>query len=274
MNFRAKRKQIQIRCTHNTMSLKAYLAEKYMSGPKADAILSRVAPKKKKKRKLVGSSSGGDSSLVRDEDGGLGDEGKEEDDLSEAVVASDRSFKKRNAEEGSGWITIQPAERPPTPPDELVETVYRDASGRKIDSKAERAEAARKKREREEKEAQRMEWGKGLVQRDEDERRRQELERAKTSHFSRHADDKQLNEDLRARQRWDDPAAAFLSVRSFFFFFTSTIGSLRCLFRIRERKVLEDLNTRAQGLRRTDSVSSRGTDGTVLVSHPEFVGNN
>ena len=33
------------------MSLKAYLAEKYMSGPKADAILSKVNPPKKKKRK-------------------------------------------------------------------------------------------------------------------------------------------------------------------------------------------------------------------------------
>ena len=33
-------------------SMKAYLAEKYMSGPKADAILSKVNPPKKKKRKI------------------------------------------------------------------------------------------------------------------------------------------------------------------------------------------------------------------------------
>ena len=32
--------------------MKAYLAEKYMSGPKADAILSKVNPPKKKKRKI------------------------------------------------------------------------------------------------------------------------------------------------------------------------------------------------------------------------------
>jgi pre-mRNA-splicing factor CWC26 len=196
-------------------SLQAYLAEKYMSGPKADAILSRVAPKKKKKRKMVESSSKPSDTMVCDEDGGLGDEGKEEDDLTEAVVASDRSFKKReavSAEEGSGWITIKPAERPPTPPEELAtmqETVYRDSSGRKIDIKAERAEAARKKREREEKEAEKMEWGKGLVQRDEVERQRQ---RAKTTKFARYADDKELNEDLKAQEHWNDPAAAFLTV--------------------------------------------------------------
>ena len=47
------------------------------------------------------------------------------------------------------------------------ETVYRDSSGKKIDTKAARAEAARLKRLREEKEAQKMGWGKGLVQKDE-----------------------------------------------------------------------------------------------------------
>jgi pre-mRNA-splicing factor CWC26 len=39
-------------------SMQAYLAEKYMSGPKADAILSRTTQKKKKKRKPdLGSTS-------------------------------------------------------------------------------------------------------------------------------------------------------------------------------------------------------------------------
>lgn len=92
------------------------------------------------------------------------------------------------------------------------ETVYRDASGRKIDMKLARAEAARKKREREEKEARKMEWGKGLVQREEQEKRRIQLEKNKSLPFSRQADDRELNEELMARDRWNDPATAFLTV--------------------------------------------------------------
>lgn len=92
------------------------------------------------------------------------------------------------------------------------ETVYRDASGRKIDMKLARAEAARKKREQEEKEAQKMEWGKGLTQREEAEKRKTQLEKNRSLPFSRQADDKELNEELKAREMWNDPAAAFLTV--------------------------------------------------------------
>lgn len=49
--------------------------------------------------------------------------------------------------------------------EEAVETVYRDVSGRKVDIKVKKAEEARRRREEIEKEAKRMEWGKGLVQR-------------------------------------------------------------------------------------------------------------
>src|ERR1700692_2564895 len=71
-----------------TMSMQAYLAEKYMTGPKADAILARVAPKKKKKRKAESSSmaTSSGSAMIVDTDGGWGDEGKDEggDDLADA----------------------------------------------------------------------------------------------------------------------------------------------------------------------------------------------
>ncbi|KAK7057516.1 amidohydrolase 3 [Favolaschia claudopus] len=233
-------------------NMKAYLAEKYMSGPKADAILAKVGPKKKK-RKAAAAPSG----FVVDVDGGWGDEAKEDmEDVEEAVVATDRSFKKRKVaptEEGSGWATIQPGIKEESPaPDEqpqvvveetafvggLVsaqqlrkalpqtnaeptataeemalaqETVYRDATGRKINTKAARAEAARLKREREEKEAQKMEWGKGLVQRDEAEKRKQELEAQRGKKFARYADDADLNEEMKAKELWNDPAAQFLS---------------------------------------------------------------
>ncbi|KAH7884315.1 Pre-mRNA-splicing factor of RES complex-domain-containing protein [Phlebopus sp. FC_14] len=262
--------------------MQAYLAEKYMSGPRADAILARSAPKKKKKRKADSTTT---TPMFVDEDAGFGDEKfrreqEEEMDSAEAVVAKDRTFKKRrvamegqmgdgdgdgNGEGGSGWTTIREGvekreETPPIPADEqptvvvedessaqpfmgglltsqqlrkalprtevkqeettreeeeaAQETVYRDASGRKIDTKAARAEAARKKREREEKEAKKMEWGKGLAQREEEEKRRLQLEKNKSLPFARHADDKELNEELRAQMRWNDPAAAFLTNKS------------------------------------------------------------
>lgn len=105
--------------------MQAYLAEKYMSGPKAEAILARAAPKKTK-RKVASEATSGPSILV-DEDGGFGDEvsrqkQQEETDVKEAAVASDRSFKKRRTDEHSGWITVQESvkreESPVVPPDE------------------------------------------------------------------------------------------------------------------------------------------------------------
>lgn len=247
-------------------NLKTYLAEKYMSGAKAEAILSKAAPLKKKKRKAketVQPQAGG--TMIRDEDGGWGEVPMvedEDDEFSQAVVEKDRGFKKRKVADAAAepsWITVQegdqkvkeespaPDEKPmvvdaPAPfvgglvrPDQLKkimpqnnvtstddltaeeiaraqETVYRDASGKKIDTKAARANAARLKRLQEEKEAQKMEWGKGLVQKEEAEKRRKELEKNRTSAFARHADDKELNEDLKAKELWNDPAAAFLSV--------------------------------------------------------------
>jgi pre-mRNA-splicing factor CWC26 len=239
--------------------MQAYLAEKYMSGPKADAILSRTAPKKKKRKPDAGSTGG--SATIVDDDAGWGGAANvmdvEEDDAADAIVASDRAFKKRRMEGGSGWATVREP-TPPPPADEqpvvvateetepfrgglltknqlraqlpssqnpqkeeedseamaaAQETVYRDASGRKIDMKLEKAEAARKKREREEQEALKMQWGKGLVQRDEVEKRKQEEERIRQRGFTRYANDEELNRAQKDKDRWNDPAAAFMTVR-------------------------------------------------------------
>ena len=267
--------------------MKAYLAEKYMSGPKADAILARTTTKKKKRKAGTSNSTGtgsgaGPSGFVVDDDVSwvAPPKDEEEDDLEDAVVVKDRSFKRRKVdpsggqsgatksggEGGGGWTTIQEgaAREDGTPPptaDELPqiagvvedapstvsgglltkaqlrkklgpkpserdkraeeaeeiarqqETVYRDASGRKIDMKAEKAEAARRKREAEEKEARKMEWGKGLAQREEKERERTLMEKERHKGFARHADDAELNEEQKAKELWNDPAAAFLMVR-------------------------------------------------------------
>jgi pre-mRNA-splicing factor CWC26 len=253
--------------------LKAYLAEKYMSGPKADAILAKTASQTKKKRKKAttpGSTDtpGGSNAGVKlvDEDAGWPQESRDvedEDDFKDALVASDRGFKKRKTDKGeSSWVTVQEGaagpsgvsqeDEEPTPTDEqpqvvaapfvggLVtakqlkkvvpqraeetteyteeeiaqaqETVYRDASGKKIDMKMAKAEAARLKREREEKEAQKMEWGKGLVQRDEREQRRKEMEKNKAKPFARGIEDKDMNEELKSKELWNDPAAMFMTV--------------------------------------------------------------
>jgi len=217
--------------------MQRYLAEKYMTGPKADAILARDTIVKKKKRKQ-GTGTGTSSGIeIVDDDGGWGRQVKndaDDDEQADVIVASDRSFKKRRkvtAGDDGGWVTatgepiteqpppeaedekpvvvgeVEPPRRKggllsqaelqkqfasqvvdkgddgPTP--EQMETVYRDESGRKIDTKAAKAEAARLKREEQEKEARRMEWGKGVVQREELERRKREMEMERGRGFER-----------------------------------------------------------------------------------------
>lgn len=93
------------------------------------------------------------------------------------------------------------------------ETIYRDASGRMINVAMKRAEARRAEEERWRKEGERAEAAKGDVQRVEKEKRRKDLEEAKYMKVARYADDVDLNEELREREHWNDPAAAFLSAR-------------------------------------------------------------
>lgn len=263
-------------------SLQAYLAQNYMSGPKVDAILSRVSDstssKKKKKRRMQTNQtpSAGPSTIV-DDDAGWGRAvpgtmNDDEDDIKDAVVEKDRSFKKRKTGnrkndlgngEGDGWTTVREGlvsgkieaeemeagdEKPQVVGEQgfaggLVtssslkahsssrdvqkkskqeidaereaqqsQTVYRDATGRKVDVKVERAEAARLKREAEEREARKMEWGKGLVQREEEQKRKEQIEKERGRGLAVYADDDELNKEQKEKERWNDPAAAFLSV--------------------------------------------------------------
>lgn len=97
---------------------------------------------------------------------------------------------------------------------ENEETIYRDASGRKVDPKMKRAEEARLRKEAIEKEARRMEWGKGLVQRKEAEEEKRRLKEEKDKPMARYADDEDLNEELKERERWNDPAAGFLTKKT------------------------------------------------------------
>ncbi|KAG0174252.1 Pre-mRNA-splicing factor cwc26 [Apophysomyces sp. BC1015] len=91
------------------------------------------------------------------------------------------------------------------------ESVYRDATGRKYDPKIKRAEEARAKKEAIEREERRMEWGKGLVQRNEAEAERVRLKEEKAKPLARYVDDVDYNQGLKDQHRWNDPAAGFLT---------------------------------------------------------------
>ncbi|EGD89217.1 hypothetical protein H112_02829 [Trichophyton rubrum D6] len=91
------------------------------------------------------------------------------------------------------------------------ETIYRDASGRIINVAMKRAEARKAAEEAAAAERAAKEALTGDVQRQEKEARRQALEEAKFIPLARTAEDEDLNAELKARQRWNDPAAAFLS---------------------------------------------------------------
>jgi pre-mRNA-splicing factor CWC26 len=317
-------------------SKKAYLAERYMSGAKADAILARTTTKKKKRKAGTPNSNptaSGSSGFIVDDDVSWvppPKDDEEEEDLEDALVVKDRSFKRRKVEDvssagaatkpggGGGWTTIREGAddgtqredgSPPPAADELPqiagvvedapsaisggiltkaqlrkklgpksrergkgaedeeesarqqETVYRDGSGRKIDMKAEKAEAARRKREAEEKEARKMEWGKGVVQREEKERERALMEKERDRGFARRADDAELNEEQKAKELWNDPAAAFLMV-CLFSNWSLSVQTSHGTHRRNGAKARGDRNTQVRRLRRTDSGSNQDIGGT------------
>ncbi|KAI9848605.1 MAG: Pre-mRNA-splicing factor cwc26 [Sclerophora amabilis] len=93
------------------------------------------------------------------------------------------------------------------------ETIYRDASGRIINVAMKRAEARRQAEEEAAKQAAELEAQKGAVQQAQRSQRQQQLQDAKYLPVSRFADDAELNEEMRQRDRWNDPAAQFLTAK-------------------------------------------------------------
>ena len=123
----------------------------------------------------------------------------------EAVAAQ---FEKRKREEAAAWARESGGKKGAP-----EETVYRDATGKRIDISMRRQEArkemdARAKKEMEDKEAQ-----KGDVQMMEREKRREELDEARFIPVARKIDDEDMNAELKERDRWNDPAAQFLSTK-------------------------------------------------------------
>ncbi|KXT11104.1 hypothetical protein AC579_655 [Pseudocercospora musae] len=93
------------------------------------------------------------------------------------------------------------------------QTIYRDASGRMINVKQKKAEVEEKAREEERKQQEELESRKGDVQRRQKEERRQELQDAKVMTVARHADDEKMNDELKERERWNDPMAQLLATK-------------------------------------------------------------
>ncbi|TLS28523.1 hypothetical protein PpBr36_01351 [Pyricularia pennisetigena] len=88
------------------------------------------------------------------------------------------------------------------------ETVFRDATGRRIDVSLQREQ---KRRAEAEKERAAKEALKGEVQIEEARRRREKLEDAALIPLARSKDDEEMNNALKSEQRWNDPMMQFMS---------------------------------------------------------------
>ncbi|KAI1124662.1 Pre-mRNA-splicing factor of RES complex-domain-containing protein [Nemania abortiva] len=91
-----------------------------------------------------------------------------------------------------------------------AETIYRDATGRRVDVSMKRAELRREAEEAARKRDEAELALRGDVQVDEARRRREALDDAKVMGVARHADDAQMNAEMKAQVRWGDTMAAFV----------------------------------------------------------------
>ncbi|KAJ9632421.1 Pre-mRNA-splicing factor cwc26 [Taxawa tesnikishii (nom. ined.)] len=151
------------------------------------------------------------------------------------------ALKKREREERKA---MQEAGMDPT--GKAQETIYRDASGRIINVAMKRAELRRQAEADAKKKEEEEESARGDVQRRQKEERKRELEDAKYMTVARHADDKELNAELKERERWNDPMAALMSKSS---------G--------KNGKAAKGRKLMLVRLSRTDTASSLVTDGTA-----------
>ncbi|KAL5341003.1 Pre-mRNA-splicing factor of RES complex-domain-containing protein [Aspergillus crustosus] len=180
----------------------------------ADAILARAAAEDDARR---GGGNDEDPTIVDEEDGEKGGSrmesgaraGLQTAEQTAAMVAAQQ--RKRRAEESKYKGKKQDPGDGDGGGETGQETIYRDASGRIINVAMKRAEARRVEEEKKVKEIEAREALMGDVQRHEREKRREVLEEARVMPLARTADDEDLNDDLKAQSRWNDPAAQFLT---------------------------------------------------------------
>jgi pre-mRNA-splicing factor CWC26 len=94
--------------------------------------------------------------------------------------------------------------------DEGEHTVYRDATGARIDVSLRRDQARKAAAEAEQRELQKEKLLKGDIQAEEARQRREALEDAAVMPLARGKDDEEINREMRSQMRWNDPMAQFL----------------------------------------------------------------
>ncbi|KXJ95263.1 Pre-mRNA-splicing factor of RES complex-domain-containing protein [Microdochium bolleyi] len=95
-----------------------------------------------------------------------------------------------------------------------AETVYRDATGRRVDVEWKRAEARREAAAAKDKEAAAQQALRGEVQEEERRARREALEDAKLMGVARGADDEEMNREMKEKARWGDTMAQFIEPKA------------------------------------------------------------
>lgn len=171
----------------------------------ADAILASAAEEGDRERRAEEDEGDAPAVVVVDEEGGDDSSAKMESGAkaglqtaAQTAAMMDAARKKREKEKRD------------TKDEGQGETVYRDATGRRIDVQLRRAEMRKEEEEKRRKAMKEMEAQKGDVQRLDKENRKRELEDAKLLTLARFADDEEMNDELRGRERWDDPMAAYV----------------------------------------------------------------
>ncbi|KAJ5130036.1 Bud13 [Penicillium bovifimosum] len=172
----------------------------------ADAILADAAAE----RAAQQDADDDEAPMIEDEDDGAGrmESGARAGLQTAAQTAAmvKAQEKRRKAEEAQ-------FRDPAAAKEKTQETIYRDASGRIINVAMKRAEARRAEEEKRVQEEKAREALMGDVQLKQREARRQELQDIKAMPVARTIEDEDINEEMRARDRWNDPAAEFLTAR-------------------------------------------------------------
>ncbi|KAF2863908.1 hypothetical protein K470DRAFT_209877 [Piedraia hortae CBS 480.64] len=168
--------------------------------PDEDAVVVGDVIQEKKKAKWLNLSDGTDKILAEAER-----ERKNQQDDEDPVVVEEPAAGLMTGKEHAALLKRKRGQEIGI--DALRETVYRDASGRIVNLAEKRDEMREKAAEEKRREVERQQ---GEVQKQLKEDRRRELEEVKTMGVARYADDKRMNEELKAQERWNDPMAGLV----------------------------------------------------------------
>ncbi|KAM7185026.1 Pre-mRNA-splicing factor CWC26 [Rhypophila sp. PSN 637] len=128
----------------------------------------------------------------------------------QSAKALSAQLAKRQKEERKELERLKAERRAAGDGDGEPEFILRDATGRRVDISMKKAEMRRAEKEAAQKEEAKKQALKGEVQLEMAKQRRELLEDAKLMPLARGKDDEEMNRELRAQERWNDPMAAFL----------------------------------------------------------------